>query len=115
MKNKYIEKIEKLQLRDNHPLLESGDTIIVYTWVKEGSKRRVQAFKGFVLGLKNRGLNSSFIVRKGVCGEGIERTFQMHSPIIKNIKVEKKGSVRQSKLYYMRKLKGKASKIKERI
>jgi large subunit ribosomal protein L19 len=115
MKSKYIEKVEQLQIKKSYPTFRPGDSITVNAWVKEGNKKRIQAFKGFVLSLKKRGLNSSFVARKGNYGYGVEKTFQTYSPVINDIKIEKRGKVRQSKLYYIRKLKGRASRIREKI
>ena len=83
--------------------------------VKEGERTRLQAFEGVVMGIKNKGLNSSFIVRKISSGIGVERTFQMHSPLIDSIKVKRKGDVRQAKLFYLRERSGKSARIKERL
>ena len=115
MKYKYLETIEKPYLRKDLPNFRQGDSITVNVWVKEGNKERVQTFRGFVLAIKNRGINSAFTVRKISSGEGVERTFQTHSPIIESVKVERRGRVRRSKLYYMRSLRGKAARIKEKI
>ena len=112
--NKYIEQVEKDQLRKDIPEFSQGDTVVVQVRVVEGSRERLQPFEGIVIAIKKRGLGSSFIVRKVSNGVGVERTFQTHSPIIGSIKVKRKGDVRQAKLYYMRELKGKAARIKER-
>ena len=92
-----------------------GDTVTVGVNVVEGSRKRVQVFEGLVITKKNRGLNSSFIVRKISEGEGIERTFQLHSPLIESIVVKRRGDVRRAKLYYLRDLSGKSARIKERL
>ena len=92
-----------------------GDTVKVNVKIKEGNKERVQAFQGVCIGKKNNGLNSSFTVRKISSGEGVERVFQTHSPLIESIKVKRKGKVRRSKLYYLRGLTGKAARIKEKL
>lgn len=115
MKNKYVELVEKSQLRTDLPDFRPGDSVTVNVWVKEGSKSRIQAFKGFVLAIKKRGINSAFTVRKMSSGEGVERTFQTHSPIIESVKVERRAKVRRAKLYYMRSLTGKAARIKEKV
>lgn len=115
MKNKYLEIVEKSQLEVNFPQFYPGDIVIVNVWVKEGNKARVQAFKGFVLSKKKRGINSAFTVRKISFGEGIERTFQKYSPIIDSVQIERRAKVRRAKLYYMRSLTGKAARIKERV
>ena len=96
------------------PDFRAGDTVIVSVNVVEGTRKRVQAFEGVVIARRNRGLNSSFIVRKISSGEGVERTFQTYSPAIANIEVKRHGDVRRAKLYYLRNLRGKAAKIKER-
>ena len=113
--NKYIEQVEKDQLRKDIPEFSQRDTVVVQVRVVEGSRERLQPFEGVVIGIKNRGLGSSFTVRKISNGVGVERTFQTHSPLIANIKVKRKGDVRQAKLYYMRDLTGRAAKIKEKL
>lgn len=115
MKNKYLELVEKSQLRHDIPPFRTGDTLSVDVFVKEGEKKRLQRYRGFVIAIKNRGINSSFTVRKISSGEGVERVFQKHSPIIASVKVEKCAKVRRAKLYYMRKLTGKAARIKEKL
>ena len=115
MKSKYLELVEKSQIRTDLPTIYPGDSITVNVWVKEGEKARIQAFKGFVLAIKNRGINSAFTVRKMSSGEGVERAFQTHSPIIDSIVVERRAKVRRAKLYYMRGLTGKAARIKEKV
>lgn len=115
MKNKYIELIEQDQIRKDIPDFRAGDSVIVKVWVVEGERRRIQSFEGFVIGKKNRGINSSFTVRKLSSGEGVERVFQTHSPIIDEVKVIRKGRVRRSKLYYMRGRTGKSARIKEKV
>ena len=97
-----IEEIEKQQLRDDIPEFGPGDTVAVQVRIKEGSRERLQIFEGIVIAKKNRGLNSSFTVRKISNGEGVERVFQTHSKLITEIKVKRKGDVRRSKLYYLR-------------
>jgi len=112
---KIIKEIEEKQLKKNIPIFRSGDTVEVKVWVIEGSKKRLQAFEGIVIGIKNRYLNSSFTVRKISNGEGIERVFQTHSHSIDDIIVKRKGLVKKSKLYYLRNRTGKSARIKERI
>src|SRR5690242_9941940 len=112
--NKIIQEVEKAQLRDI-PAFELGDTVVVQVRVKDGERERLQAFEGLVIAMKNRGLNSSFTVRKMSHGEGVERTFQTHSPIIGGIEVKRKGDVRRAKLYYLRDLAGKAARIREKV
>lgn len=97
------------------PDFRAGDTVVVSVNVVEGSRKRVQAFEGVVIARRNRGLNSSFIVRKISSGEGVERTFQTYSPAIASIEVKRHGDVRRSKLYYLRERSGKAARIKERL
>ena len=113
-RNKIIEEIENSQLADV-PEFSPGDTISVQVRVKEGSRERLQAFEGVVIGVKSRGLNSSFIVRKISHGVGVERTFQTYSPLLDSISVKRRGDVRQAKLYYLRELSGKAARIKEKL
>jgi len=115
MKNKFVELVEKSQIRTDHPEFNPGDTVVVNLWIREGDKERIQAFKGFILRIRNRGLHSAFTVRKLSSAIGVERTFQTHSPLIDSIKVEKKADVRRAKLYYMRGLTGKAARIKEKV
>ena len=114
-KNKYIQQVEKDQLRDDIPNFSQGDTVVVQVRVVEGSRERLQPFEGIVIAIKKRGLGSSFTVRKISSGVGVERTFQTHSPLIGSIKVKRRGDVRQAKLYYMRDLTGRAAKIKEKL
>ncbi|PSQ93562.1 MAG: 50S ribosomal protein L19, partial [Proteobacteria bacterium SW_6_67_9] len=97
------------------PEFGSGDTVTVSVRVREGNRERLQAFEGVVIGKRNRGLNSSFTVRKTTHGEGVERVFQMYSPQIADIKVKRRGDVHQAKLYYLRGLSGKAARIKEKL
>ena len=115
MKNKYIEQIEQEQMRTDIPAFRTGDTVNVQIWVREGTTRRVQPFQGVVIAKRNRGLNSAFTVRKTSSGEGIERVFQTHSPLIHSVKVVRRGKVHQAKLYHLRNLSGKAARIKERV
>ena len=110
-----ISSFETKQLKDDLPSFRPGDTVVVSVKVKEGERTRLQAFEGVVMGIKNKGLNSSFIVRKISSGIGVERTFQMHSPLIDTIKVKRKGDVRQAKLFYLRERSGKSARIKERL
>ncbi len=112
---KIIEELEKEQLRADIPDFAPGDTVVVQVRVKEGARERFQAYEGVVIAKRNRGLNSSFTVRKISHGEGVERVFQTHSPAIAGINVKRRGDVRRAKLYYLRKLTGKAARIKEKI
>ena len=109
-----IEQEEVKRLGRNIPDFSPGDTVIVNVNVVEGERKRVQAFEGMVIAKRNRGLNSSFIVRKISSGEGVERTFQTHSPLIASIEVKRKGEVRRAKLYYLRSRSGKSARIRER-
>jgi large subunit ribosomal protein L19 len=113
-RNKIIEEIENSQMNDI-PEFSPGDTVRVQVLVKEGTRERLQAFEGVVIGIKQRGLNSAFIVRKISHGVGVERTFQTHSPLIKGIEVKRRGDVRQAKLYYLRELSGRSARIKEKV
>ena len=110
-----IQDLEKKQLRSDIPDFSPGDTLVVQVKVKEGTRERLQAFEGVVIAMKNRGLNSSFTVRKISHGEGVERVFQTHSPLIGSIEVKRRGDVRRAKLYYMRGRSGKSARIKEKI
>ncbi|SDJ57336.1 LSU ribosomal protein L19P [Microbulbifer yueqingensis] len=115
MTNKIIQQLEQEQLKSDVPAFAPGDTVVIQVKVKEGNRERLQAFEGVVIGKRNRGLNSSFTVRKVSHGVGVERTFQTHSPLIDSIKVKRRGDVRQAKLYYLRNLTGKAARIKEKL
>lgn len=110
-----IQQIENEQLKQDVPAFRSGDIVVVQVEVKEGTRTRVQAYEGVVIAKRNRGLNSSFTVRKISHGEGVERVFQTHSPVIKGIEVKRRGHVRKAKLYHLRGLTGKAARIKERL
>jgi large subunit ribosomal protein L19 len=110
-----LEKEEVARLGKKIPAFNAGDTVVVNVNVVEGERKRVQAFEGVVIAKRNRGLNSAFIVRKISSGEGVERTFQAHSPLIASIEVKRRGDVNRAKLYYLRKLSGKAARIKERL
>ena len=109
-----LEQEEIQRLKRSIPDFSPGDTVIVNVNVVEGERKRVQAFEGMVIAKRNRGLNSSFIVRKVSSGEGVERTFQTYSPLIASIEVKRKGEVRRSKLYYLRARSGKSARIRER-
>ena len=110
-----IDQIESEQLRTDIPDFSAGDTVVVQVKVREGNRQRLQAFEGVVMGVKQGGLNASFIVRKISSGIGVERTFQTHSPMIDSITVKRKGDVRQAKLFYLRDRSGKSARIKERL
>jgi large subunit ribosomal protein L19 len=110
-----LEQEEIKRLKKDVPDFSPGDTVIVSVNVVEGERKRVQAFEGMVIAKRNRGLNSSFIVRKVSSGEGVERTFQTYSPLIATIEVKRKGEVRRAKLYYLRERSGKSARIRERV
>jgi len=113
--SKIIESIEQEQINKDIPDFSPGDTVIVQVKVKEGTRERLQAFEGIVIAKRNRGLNSSFTVRKISHGEGVERVFQTHSPAVGAVQVKRRGDVRRAKLYYLRGRTGKAARIKEKI
>lgn len=113
--SKIISELEEAQLKDNIPDFSAGDTVVVQVRVKEGNRERLQAYEGVVIAKRNRGLNSSFTVRKISHGEGVERVFQTHSPVVADIKVKRRGDVRRAKLYYLRQRSGKSARIKEKI
>jgi large subunit ribosomal protein L19 len=110
-----LEQEEIARLNKTIPVYSPGDTVIVSVNVVEGTRKRVQAFEGVVIAKRNRGLNSSFIVRKVSNGEGVERTFQVYSPLIAKIEVKRRGDVRRAKLYYLRSRSGKSARIKEKL
>jgi large subunit ribosomal protein L19 len=112
---KEIEQEEIKRLGKNLPEFAPGDTVVVNVNVVEGERKRVQAYEGVVIAKRNRGLNSSFIVRKISSGEGVERTFQSYSPLIASVEVKRRGDVGRSKLYYLRQRSGKAARIKEKL
>lgn len=113
--SKIIEALEQEQMNKEIPEFSPGDTVVVQVKVKEGDRERLQAFEGVVIAKRNRGLNSSFTVRKVSHGEGVERVFQTHSPVVDSVKVKRRGDVRRAKLYYLRGRTGKAARIKEKI
>lgn len=110
-----IQAIELEQMDKKVPDFRPGDTVIVHVKVKEGNRERLQAFEGVVIAKRNRGLNSAFTVRKISHGEGVERVFKTYSPLIGKITVQRRGDVRKAKLYYLRNLRGKAARIKEKL
>ena len=110
-----IEQEEIARLGKNIPDFAPGDTVIVNVNVVEGDRKRVQAYEGVVIGIRRRGLNSSFIVRKMSSGEGVERTFQTYSPLIASIELKRRGDVRRAKLYYLRDRSGKSARIREKL
>ena len=110
-----IEQLEAEQLRTDLPEFSPGDTVVVQVRVREGQRQRLQAFEGVVIAKRNRGLNSSFTVRKISHGEGVERVFQTHSPMIAGVKVKRRGAVRRAKLYYLRQRRGRSARIREKL
>ncbi len=110
-----IQELEQRQMRSDLPDFSPGDQVVVQVRVKEGSRERLQAYEGVVIAKKNRGLNSSFTVRKISHGEGVERVFQTHSPSVASVTVKRRGDVRRAKLYYLRERSGKSARIKEKI
>jgi large subunit ribosomal protein L19 len=110
-----IDQIEKEQLKQDVPSFGPGDTVVVQVRVKEGDRERLQAYEGVVIAKRNRGLNSSFTVRKVSHGEGVERVFQTHSPAVAEIQVKRRGDVRRAKLYYLRDRSDKSARIKEKV
>jgi large subunit ribosomal protein L19 len=113
--SRVIDQIEQQQLKQDVPDFSPGDTVVVQVRVTEGDRERLQAYEGVVIAKRNRGLNSSFTVRKVSHGEGVERVFPTHSPSVAEIKVKRRGDVRRAKLYYLRDLSGKAARIKEKV
>lgn len=114
-RNRIIQEIEALQMKKNVPSFRSGDTVLVQVKVTEGTRERLQAYEGVVIGKRNRGSSSAFTVRKISHGVGVERTFHVYSYQVESIEVKRHGDVRQAKLYYLRNLSGKAARIKEKI
>jgi large subunit ribosomal protein L19 len=114
-RNKAITLVDNAQLRSDIPEFGPGDTVIVQVKVREGTRERLQAFEGVVIGKRNRGVNSAFTVRKISHGVGVERSFQTHSKLIDNIQVQRRGDVRQAKLYYLRERSGRAARIREKL
>ena len=110
-----LEQEEIARLGKTIPEFAPGDTVVVQVKVKEGNRERLQAYEGVVIAKRNRGLNSSFIVRKISSGEGVERTFQIYSPLVASIEVKRRGDVRRAKLYYLRDRSGKSARIKEKL
>ena len=110
-----IQELEQAQLKNDLPKFGPGDTVRVQVRVKDGDRERLQAFEGVVIAKRNRGLNSSFTVRKISYGEGVERVFQTHSPLVASIEVRRRGDIRRAKLYYLRSRTGKSARIKQKI
>jgi large subunit ribosomal protein L19 len=113
--SKITQELEKARMTREVPDFKPGDTVVVQVKVVEGDRERVQAYEGVVIARRNRGLNSSFTVRKISHGEGVERVFQTYSPALGNITVKRRGNVRQAKLYYLRDRTGKAARIEEKV
>ncbi|MGI4812622.1 MAG: 50S ribosomal protein L19 [Janthinobacterium lividum] len=109
------EEVERVLGGKTIPSFAPGDTVVVSVSVVEGTRKRVQAYEGVVIAKRNKGLNSSFIVRKISSGEGVERTFQTYSPLLASIEVKRRGDVRRAKLYYLRERSGKSARIKEKL
>lgn len=110
-----IKQLEDEQMKQDLPAFAPGDTVVVQVKVKEGNRERLQAFEGVVIAKRNRGLHSAFTVRKISSGEGVERAFQTHSPLVDSITVKRRGDVRRAKLYYLRELSGRKARIKEKL
>ena len=110
-----LDAIAAEQLKTDLPEFSPGDTVKVNVMIREGERQRIQAFEGVVIAIKNRGINSSFTVRKMSSGEGVERVFQTHSPLVHEIEVKRRGSVRRAKLYYLRERTGRSARIKEKL
>lgn len=110
-----IDEINNEQLNPNIPDFGPGDTVVVQVKIKEGNRERTQAYEGVVIAKRNRGLHSAFTVRKISYGEGVERVFQTHSPLIESIEVKRRGAVRRAKLYYLRERSGRSARIKEKL
>lgn len=114
--HKYVQMVEAKELEGKvAPQFSIGDTVVVEVRVKEGERERLQSFEGFVIAKRNRGINSSFTVRKLAQGEGVERVFPLYSPVVASITLKRRGDVRKAKLYYMRGRAGKAARIKEKL
>lgn len=113
--SKIIEQLEREQMKTDIPDFGPGDTVVVQVRVKEGNRERLQAYEGVVIARRNRGLNSSFTVRKVSHGEGVERVFPLHSPVVAEIAVKRRGDVRRAKLYYLRDRSGKSARIREKV
>ena len=115
MKTNIVDEINNEQLNKDIPEFGAGDTVVVNVKIKEGNRERTQAYEGVVIAKRNRGLHSAFTVRKISYGEGVERVFQTHSPMIESVVVKRRGAVRRAKLYYLRELTGRAARIKEKL
>ena len=114
--SKWVQHVASQQLADKkRPDFNPGDTVVVQVKVREGSRERLQAFEGIVIAIRNRGINSAFTVRKISHGEGVERVFQTYSPLVDSVTVKRRGDVRRAKLYYLRALRGRKARIKEKV
>lgn len=113
--SKIIQSIESEQMNKQMPDFGPGDTIIVHSRVKEGNRERLQAYEGVVIAMRNRGVSSTFTVRKISHGEGVERVFPIYSPLVAKVTIKRRGDVRKAKLYHLRNLRGKAARIKEKF
>jgi large subunit ribosomal protein L19 len=113
--SRVIDELEREQMKQDVPDFAPGDTVVVQVRVTEGERERLQAYEGIVIAERNRGMNSSFTVRKVSHGEGVERVFQTHSPAIASITLKRRGDVRRAKLYYLRERSGKSARIKEKV
>jgi large subunit ribosomal protein L19 len=113
--SRVIDELEQQQMKKDLPDFAPGDTVVVQVRVTEGERERLQAYEGIVIAKRNRGVNSSFTVRKVSHGEGVERVFQTHSPAVAEIQVKRRGDVRRAKLYYLRDRSGKSARIKEKL
>jgi len=114
-KNAIIQAVEAEQMTKEIPVFGAGDTLIIQVKVKEGTRERLQAYEGVCIAKRNKGLNSSFIVRKISNGIGVERTFQTYSPLVDSIEVKRRGAVRRAKLYYLRERSGRSARIKDKL
>ncbi len=114
-KNPLVQQVEQEQVKPDVPDFGPGDTVTVQVKVREGTRERLQAFQGVVIGRRNRGVNSCFTVRKTTHGVGVERVFPVHSPLVDSIRVERRGDVRRAKLYFLRERSGKSARIKEKV
>jgi len=110
-----IDTLNAEQIKTDLPDFGPGDTLKVNVLIREGDRQRIQAFEGVVIAKKNRGISSSFTVRKMSSGEGVERVFQTHSPLVREIEVKRRGNVRRAKLYYLRERTGRSARIKEKL
>lgn len=115
MSNALLDKVNEKRLRKDHPEFQPGDTIRVHVKIREGEKERLQAFEGTVIARNNKGISETITVRKISFGQGVERIFPLHAPVVDHIDVVRTGKVRRAKLYYLRERRGKAARLKERV